>query len=51
MKVFLQESPCFTRFSARALTVFFGEKKFSEARNVKTLGFFRTDKRSEFLAV
>jgi hypothetical protein len=40
MKVFLTKTLCFTRFCARALTVFLGKKKFAEARHAKTLEFF-----------
>jgi hypothetical protein len=51
MKVFLAKTLYFTRFPARALTVFFGEKKFAEARNAETLGFCRTNQRADFAAV
>jgi hypothetical protein len=51
MKVFLTKSLFFTRFHARALTVFLGEKKFSRSAQRKTLGFFRTNERMKFTTV
>jgi hypothetical protein len=41
----------FVGFHARALTVFFGEKKFAAARSAKNLGFSRTNERAEFATV
>jgi hypothetical protein len=51
MKVFLSKTLGFIGFSARALTVFLGEKKFFAARSAKNLGFSRTNERAEFATV
>jgi hypothetical protein len=49
--VFLSKTLRFTRFQARALTVFLGEKKFSRSAHYKTLGFCRVNEKAEFATV
>jgi hypothetical protein len=51
MKVFLRKTLYFTRFQARALTVFFVGKKFPPSAQRKTPGFSSTNERTEFAAV
>jgi hypothetical protein len=51
VEVFSTKTLDFTRFQACELTVFFGKKKFAEARNAKTLGYFSFNEMAEFATV